>query len=86
MKGIEIQIKAITPNSSWLDKSLHPATVHRHNSAFVLISQAGVSDFISASFAKYGQFLHSKAARVHSSARLEREKGIYRDILGWRKV
>lgn len=81
MKGIEIQIKAITPNSSWMDESVHPATVHRHSPVSVLISQAGVSDFISGSFAEYGHFLLSKDIHVHSSAR-----GIYREILGWRKV
>jgi len=81
MKGVEIQIKAIMPSSSWLAKPLHPATVHRHNPVFMLISQAGVSDFIFGSFAEYEHFLHSRVIRVHSSARLEREKGIYREIL-----
>lgn len=50
-----------------------PAAVHRHNSVVVLLSQAGVSDSISVSFAGCGQFLHSKA--IHSFMHtLEKEK------------
>lgn len=40
----------------------------------LLISQAGVSDSTSGSFAECGQLLHSEAIHVHSSTMLEREK------------
>lgn len=66
MKGVEIQIKAIMPSSSWLAKPLHPATVHRHNPVFMLISQAGVSDFIFGSFAEYEHLLHSRVMYIQA--------------------
>lgn len=72
MKEIDIQIKAIKPNSSLMPKSAHPATVHKHNSVFVPISQTGVSDSIPGPFHKYG--LHSKAMHVHLSTILESGK------------
>lgn len=48
MKGIEIQIKAIKPYSSWLAGSVHPVTVNMHNS--VVVPLAGVSDSVCGSF------------------------------------
>lgn len=59
MKQVEIQIKGIKPNSSLMPKSARPAAVRSHNSVFVPISQAGVSDSVPGPFDKYG--LHSKS-------------------------
>lgn len=67
------RIKAISLDSSWLAESVHPA-VHRHNFVVLLISQAGMSDSISGSFAENGQLLHSKAVRVLLNTILERGK------------
>lgn len=57
MKQVEIQ--SIKPNSSLMPKSARPAAVRSHNSVFVPISQAGVSDSVPGPFDKYG--LHSKS-------------------------
>lgn len=63
MKGIEIQFMLIRLDSSWLDESVHPVTVHSYSSVFMCVSQGRTEwvYLISSSFIEYGQPLHSKA-------------------------